>query len=427
MLERAEIEGACVTTTECETLYRAAFQAGTDGIALVDDQGRVVIANEAAMTLLDVAGQCLCEGDGQQVVLDPNVFHRDWASLLAAETFRAEGEVVHADGSRSWIEVAGRPNVLPGRHLLLLHDLTARRLAEREIERQARLLAEVHDAILATDDEGRITYWSRGAEALFGYAEAEVLGRLGAELVKAPATSGSRETVLAAALRLGSLSARLELHRRDGSPIVVEVNAARIEGDGLGSVFVAACRDVTDRERAEDARRANEARFHAFMDAIPALAWIRDERGRHVYVNRAREEATGLDRERAREVGSYDLSAPGAAGRLQADDEELLESDEPLDVVQETDGPGATPRTWHVVKFPFSAGGGARLMGGIALDITRQRGAEDELRRRNEELERFNLVMIDRELRMIELKREVNRLHARLGLPLPYTTELKAS
>lgn len=288
-------------------------------------------------------------------------------------------------------------------------------------------LSRVHDAVLATDDEGRITYWNRGAEALFGYSEAEVLGRLGAELVKAPAAPGARETVLAAVLRRGSLSTMLGLHRRDGSPIVVELNAARVENDGRGSTFVAACRDVTDRERAEEALRENEARFHGFMDAIPAVAWIRDDHGRHVYVNRAWEEINGPDRGQAVGLTLFDLVRPETARRLQADDHEVLESDEPLDRVEEVEGPDDVPRTWHVVTFPFQAGSGTRLVGGIALDVSRQRQVEDELRRRNVELERFNRIMIDRELRMIELKQQVNELHRRLGLSAPYTPDLEAS
>ena len=43
-----------------------------------------------------------------------------------------------------------------------------------------------------------------------------------------------------------------------------------------------------------------------------------------------------------------------------------------------------------------------------------------ELRKQNEELERFNKAMVGRELRMIELKREVNELCARLQLPPRY-------
>ena len=62
-------------------------------------------------------------------------------------------------------------------------------------------------------------------------------------------------------------------------------------------------------------------------------------------------------------------------------------------------------------------------VGGIVLfseDISKRKLAEHELKQRNEELERFNLAAIGRELRMIELKRQVNALTQVRGQPPPY-------
>ncbi len=59
-------------------------------------------------------------------------------------------------------------------------------------------------------------------------------------------------------------------------------------------------------------------------------------------------------------------------------------------------------------------------MTGINYDITAGKQLEETLRTRNEELERFNRAAIDRELRMIELKTEINNLHRQLGQAVPY-------
>jgi len=62
-------------------------------------------------------------------------------------------------------------------------------------------------------------------------------------------------------------------------------------------------------------------------------------------------------------------------------------------------------------------------VGGIVLfseEISKRKLAEQELKHRNEELERFNRAAIDRELRMIELKRQVNGLAQALGQRPPY-------
>jgi len=67
---------------------------------------------------------------------------------------------------------------------------------------------------------------------------------------------------------------------------------------------------------------------------------------------------------------------------------------------------------------------------GTFQDITERRKAEEEIRRSieelraaNAELARFNKAMVDRELRMVELKRQINELSGRLGQPAPYSVE----
>gem|GEM_PF-3185176 len=72
--------------------------------------------------------------------------------------------------------------------------------------------------------------------------------------------------------------------------------------------------------------------------------------------------------------------------------------------------------------------GDIQLVIGTGIDITERKNAEeeilrtsDQLRQTNEDLERFNRAMVDRELRIIELKKQINELCVRLGESKPYS------
>ncbi len=56
----------------------------------------------------------------------------------------------------------------------------------------------------------------------------------------------------------------------------------------------------------------------------------------------------------------------------------------------------------------------------MLVDITDRKRAEEALREINEELVRFNRAAVGRELRMIELKKEVNGLCTQAGQPARY-------
>jgi PAS domain S-box-containing protein len=86
------------------------------------------------------------------------------------------------------------------------------------------------------------------------------------------------------------------------------------------------------------------------------------------------------------------------------------------------------PRVFLTTKGPLHDEQG-KPMGtfGIARDITARKQAEDdlisqtaELRRQNEELQRFNRASVGRELAMVDLKREINELCRQLGREPPY-------
>lgn len=135
-----------------------------------------------------------------------------------------------------------------------IEEEEARRAAAEELarageQRNATLLDTIADAVVTTDADGAIRDFSRAAEAMFGYGRDEVLGR-NIEILMAQshrgADGGFIERYLAGGQAVGM--------REDGSQFPIELAFGRWETpDGLR--FTGVLRDVTERQKAEEAIR----------------------------------------------------------------------------------------------------------------------------------------------------------------------------
>jgi PAS domain S-box-containing protein len=137
---------------------------------------------------------------------------------------------------------------------------TARRLAETAaFEGAARLAALVNsssDAIIGKTLDGVITSWNEGAARIYGYSAYEIVGQPVSVLI--PADRPDELSSILARIARGERveSYETERVRRDGSIVEMSVTVSPIH-DATGVVTGAStvARDVTERNRAETARR----------------------------------------------------------------------------------------------------------------------------------------------------------------------------
>jgi len=111
-----------------------------------------------------------------------------------------------------------------------------------------------HEAILARDADGLITFWSRGAERLYGWSQGEALGQHADELLRTEAAA-----LFSQVPSTGCWEGDLKRTRRDGHPIVVRSRWSRpsgASGRSVASVEVAidVTRECETREELDRAR-----------------------------------------------------------------------------------------------------------------------------------------------------------------------------
>ncbi|MBL8779270.1 MAG: PAS domain S-box protein [Acidimicrobiales bacterium] len=167
------------------------------------------------------------------------------------------------------------------------------------------LLDAAPDAIVVSDQDGRIRLVNRQAEALFGYDRAELIGEPVELLV--PQQTLARHPQLrarylhAAVARPMGAGQELSARRKDGSEVPVEIALSSIRTDE-GLLVSAAVRDVSERKR-------TEAKYQGLLDAAPDAIVAVDEDGTIQLVNRQAEALFGYGREELL-GGSLELLIP---------------------------------------------------------------------------------------------------------------------
>ena len=164
---------------------------------------------------------------------------------------------------------------------LFASRLEAARAQARRAEQQQRLIfASVRDfSIFPTDLDGRIETWSVGAERLFGYADAEAIGRAADELFTpedraADAPAAERR----AAARDGSASDDRWHLRKDGGRFFASgALTALHDRGGLHVGFTKVARDVTERRRIEEGRERLLASEQALRESAELAGRMKDE------------------------------------------------------------------------------------------------------------------------------------------------------
>lgn len=118
------------------------------------------------------------------------------------------------------------------------------------------------DAIILADDAGNIVGWNRGAEVIFGYSEDEILGAglptLMPESYRAAHLAGFERFRVSGRPQIIGKTMEFEGLRKDGSVFPLELSLA-VWRSGTHTMFTGIARDISERKRAEELRRAKEA------------------------------------------------------------------------------------------------------------------------------------------------------------------------
>lgn len=318
-------------------------------------------------------------------------------------------------------------------------DITERRQAEQTLqeseERYRSLVEMTFDGVWEVDTQGRYTYASPRMSTMLGYQPDEVLGRTPFDFM--PADEAQRVKVffegIMAARQTFSVVENVNLHR-DGGLVFLETSGAPIlspEGTLLG--YRGVDRDITQRKNSELQLVRDNLLLKTQQDLSPDGILIVDENDNIISFNQKFCKIW--------DIPDHIMAEQSSEKAMQYVLPLLINPDEFVkrirDLFQDKKAHSFEEITLTNGKIlarhssPMF-GSDAQYYGRVWFyrDITERKQAEVELRAKVEalrasyaELEQFNRAMVDRELRMIELKQEINDLCRRLGEPPRHATD----
>ncbi|HEU4562919.1 MAG TPA: PAS domain S-box protein, partial [Longimicrobium sp.] len=215
---------------------------------------------------------------------------------------RYEFRVVRKDGEVRWVELTAVRITYAGEpaELGTAFDITARKRAEEALQRQALTFANLYDALIISDADGKITDWNAAAERIYGFTRDEVLGRTAVDLWLHPDEAADLDRRIVEALETeGRWQGEVRFVRKDGSRGVSETLVIPLRdahGRWMGALGVN--RDVTERKRAEEALRTSEERIRLMLTGTQQLFfYVHDLDGMYEYLSPSLGQVLGYEPE----------------------------------------------------------------------------------------------------------------------------------
>jgi len=168
--------------------------------------------------------------------------------------------------------------------------------------------------------------------------------------------------------------------------------------------------NALERKRVMDALRSSETKFHAMFEKNPLGAVIIDKERKIREVNDTAVAMVGRSREEIIGRTRHEFICPIAENDCPIYDHGLIIDHAEGILISKDRGEVPIEKTATQITVD-----GDTMILEMFYDITKRKAAEEEIKEKADELEKFNRLAVGREFKMIELKKEINALLEKLG------------
>ncbi|MCA9386524.1 CHASE domain-containing protein [Candidatus Dojkabacteria bacterium] len=157
--------------------------------------------------------------------------------------------------------------------------------------------------------------------------------------------------------------------------------------------------------------KITEKRYNDILNNTSALIYLKDLEGNYLFVNKSFLETLDLKYKQLLGRRTIDLFDEEIAKQILVNENKAIESQSEVKTEEKLPTLDNGIVTYTTIKFPLiDETGEVYGVASISTNIEDRKEFEEELTKRNRDLEQLNQLMINRELKMAELKKEIERL-----------------
>lgn len=374
---------------ESESKLKAILEYANVPVIIKDLDLRYILVNKAfvekrGVRLQDAIGKTAYDFQPPEVAAE--ISKSDRYVIESGEPYESETKMINGAGEERSYFVIKYPVFSEDGAVVALGsmftDITERKQNEALLQ---SFMDNANASMFVKDLKGRYVLANRAFSEHRGYEPEELIGKTSRELFPADMAEDYDSTDRHVVETGLPHETEARVVGADGVerhffvtkfPVVAE--------DGTVLAIGAVGTDITDRKRAEQAQRENEALLKSFMDNSNAMMFVKDQDGRYLMSNKANADMRGFEPEEMIGKTVRELLGADDAAIYEETDRQVVETRKPVEREARVRGADGVVRDLFSSKFPVIAEDGRFIaIGSVLNDITELKQAQKALQEGN--------------------------------------------